>query len=147
MEVVAHCLQPDQIADLRKEFAKYDLKQQGEISLADLHAVLSTHAHLSEEEIVRIFKDVDIDHAGAIQYHEFLAAAICQQAITEENMRLAFERIGNHRERITSDNLCELLDEERSGTEVADIIKEIRSLPSESIDYTQVSVGTLASTP
>jgi Ca2+-binding EF-hand superfamily protein len=144
MEAVAHCLLPNQIRDLRTEFAKYDLRQRGEISHADLRTVLGAQTMaLSEGEIQSIFEGVDIDHAGVIQYHEFLAAAMSQHMVTEENLRLAFERIGNRNECITGADLCVLLSKERSGAEVAEIEREIQSLRLEQIDFKQVGLSAL----
>ncbi len=46
---------------------------------------------------------------GKIYYHEFLASTISRKAITEENVRIAFEKISSHNDVITSSDLRNLL--------------------------------------
>ena len=43
MDVVAHTLLPDQLTDLREEFLKFDVSNTGDISFADLRAVLEQY--------------------------------------------------------------------------------------------------------
>ena len=43
LDVVAHTLLPDQLTDLREEFLKFDVSNTGDISFADLRAVLEQY--------------------------------------------------------------------------------------------------------
>ncbi len=62
MEVVAHTLQPDQIAEMRGEFLKFDTEGLGEITYDDFFKALSST--LCAAEVEKIFSDIDFDHAG-----------------------------------------------------------------------------------
>ena len=59
-EVIGFALLPDQITELRKEFEKLDVEQNGEISLDNLKKVLMESAgsgsyHFTEDEVEDIF--------------------------------------------------------------------------------------------
>lgn len=138
MEVVAHCLADTQIASMREEFGKFDLDHTGEISYADMQCVLRSlvsTGELTEQDIDQIFSGVNFDETGIIQYHEFIAATVSRRTITEENMRIAFDRISRDEDFITSSDLCDLLGQEMSNDQVGAMLKEIYALPNKQLDY------------
>jgi calcium-dependent protein kinase len=140
MEVVAHCLADAQIASMREEFGKFDLDNTGEISYTDMQCVLRSlvgTGELTEQDIDRIFSGVNFDETGIIQYHEFIAATVSRRTITEENMRIAFDRISGDEDFITSSDLCDLLGHEMSNEQVGAVLKEIHALPNKQLDYKQ----------
>ena len=140
MEVVAHCLGAAQITNMREEFGKFDVNNTGEITFADMRNVLRSlvgTGDLTEEEIERIFTGIDFDETGVVQYHEFIAATVSRKVITEENMRIAFDRISGDEDFITASDLCDLLGYEMSNDQVASVLKEIQALPSKKLDYNQ----------
>ncbi len=47
--------------------------------------------------------------SGVIHYHEFVAAALNLQEITETNMKLAFDKLSHHHEFITCSDIHQLL--------------------------------------
>ena len=141
MEVVAHCLGAAQITNMREEFGKFDVDNTGEITFADMRNVLRSlvgTGDLTEAEIERIFTGIDFDETGVVQYHEFIAATVSRKVITEENMRIAFDRISGDEDFITSSDLCDLLGYEMSNEQVGAVLKEIQALPSKKLDYNQV---------
>jgi Ca2+-binding EF-hand superfamily protein len=75
-------------------------------------------------EVERIFRDIDFDHTGKIYYHEFLASTISRQAITEENVKIAFEKISNHNDVITVTDLRNLLGVDASWKSVRAYVRE-----------------------
>ena len=140
MEVVAHCLAASQIANLREEFGKFDMEQTGEISYADMHQVLKrlvSGGELTADEVDNIFSGVNFNETGVIQYHEFIAATVSRNTITEENMRIAFDCIGGEDGVITSSDLYDLLGYEMSNEQVSAVLREIQSLPNKTLDYNQ----------
>ena len=140
MEIVAHCLGASQIANLREEFGKFDMEQTGEISYADMHQVLKrlvSGGELTADEVDNIFSGVNFNETGVIQYHEFIAATVSRNTITEENMRIAFDCIGGEDGVITGSDLYDLLGYEMSNEQVSAVLKEIQSLPNKTLDYNQ----------
>ena len=116
-EVLSFTLLPDQIWDLRFEFAKIDTEGTGEISLQSLKQVLLANANagslgaLTEEEVEDIFHAMQIRSSRlTIKWHEFIAAGLSQCRVDERNLRLAFDRLdADHKGYITFDNLMDLL--------------------------------------
>jgi calcium-dependent protein kinase len=108
MEVVAHTMQPDQIEGLKKEFGALDNDNAGIISFKDLHAVLKTTGRFSDEDMEKIFRDVNFDQSGEINYHEFVAATMSRTTIREQNLKMAFYKISNNADYFTEDDLSRL---------------------------------------
>lgn len=142
MDVVAHTLLPEQIADLRAQFLKFDITNSGEISMADLRVVLEQHPTFKEEDLNYIFKGVDIENTGRISYHEFVAATVSKQQITEENMKIAFERMSNHQPFITNRDIKELLGNSEE-FDVDKLMEEVGLTPQAKIHFSDVSISIL----
>ncbi len=138
MEVVAHTLQPEQIAELRRHFMTIDSSQTGEISFGDLRRVLEEHRSFAEEDLNHIFSGVDVDHIGKISYHEFLAATISRKTITEENMKVAFEKMSNHSLFITCEDIQDLLGQETSAAAVEQMLAEVNLPANTQISFKEV---------
>lgn len=136
MDVVAHTLQPEQIADLRENFNRFDLSHTGEITLGDMRTILSQFPGFKEEDLALIFKNLDIDQTGKISYHEFLAATITRQNIKEENLQIAFERMSNHGNIITSEDIKDLLGDTKY--DVDKIMEEVGLTSESEITFTEV---------
>ena len=138
MEVVAHTLSAPQISELRKEFAKLDVEESGEISYEQMQAVLSQHRSFTDEDIAQIFSGVNMDHTGRIHYHEFIAATITRNEIKEENVKVAFEKLSNHHEYITAQDIRDLLGADCLDEELEKVMEDISAMPEERINYEQV---------
>lgn len=146
MEILSHNLALGQIEHLHQEFMKIDRHKIGEISYGELRNVLNCQVisgELTDEEVKNLFVGVNFDQTGMIQYHEFLAATISRKAITEENMRIAFERMSNSSSFVTGTDLCDLLGLDVTSDQVAAIVHEIQMMPGERIDFKQVPYVTL----
>jgi Ca2+-binding EF-hand superfamily protein len=139
MEVVSHALLPEQILDLREQFAKFDIRQTGEISASDMKNVLADTQNITLEDIQHIFQGVDLDGGHIISYHEFLAATISYKTITEQNLKTAFETMSHHNDFITRSDVENLLGMDSNEAEVEDMFKELNLSPSAKIDFQQVS--------
>lgn len=137
MDVVAHTLMPEQIADLREQFMKFDISRTGEITMSDLRTVLEGYPGFREEDLNTIFNNLNIDQTGKISYHEFLAATVTRQNIKEENLQIAFERMSNHSDVITADDIKNLLG--NAQYDVDKIMEEVGLQPDSKIRFSDVS--------
>ena len=116
-EVLSFTLLPDQIEDLRHEFAILDTDGSGEISLAALKQVLVSNAGvgslggLKEEEVEDIFNAMRVRKTETrIHWHEFIAAGLSQCKVDDRNFKLAFERLdSDHKGYIIFENVMDLL--------------------------------------
>jgi len=128
MEVLAYTLHAEQISELRKEFIKFDIKQSGEITYEDFKNILIATTKLNEKDLNMIINNIDIGHTGVIHYHEFIAATLSRRMITDDNARVAFEKISKHREYITADDIKDLMGVD-ANTEDIELMLEEASLP------------------
>ena len=141
MEVVAHTLCTDQIKELRKEFAKFDVNSSGEISFEHLKLVLLEHGSFIEDDVRKIFADIDVEHTGRVHYHEFIAATVGRNEIKEENVKMAFEKMSNHHDFITASDIRDLLGKDSSAEEVEKMLTDLNFTPDTKINYVQASAG------
>lgn len=124
-EVLSFTLLPEQITDLRKEFAKLDVDGSGEISLKGLKQVLMSGAGsgslgaLSEEEVEDIFNAMRVNKTETrIHWHEFIAAGLSQCKVDERNLRLAFDRLdSDHKGYVTFENIMDMMGYNGSSSE------------------------------
>eukprot|EP01032_Pedospumella_encystans_P015723 gene15723-17969_t len=135
MDVVAHTLLPEQIADLRVQFTKFDKSESGQISLADMRSILIQFPGFQEDHLNDIFLNLDIDQTGQISYHEFLAATISRQSIKEENLQIAFERMSNRTSCITNQDIKVLLG--NTNYDVDKIMEEVGLQAESTINFDQ----------
>ena len=136
MDVVAHTLIPEQIADLRVQFTKFDKSETGDISLGDMRAILKQFPNFREEELNSFFENLNIDQTGKISYHEFLAATISRQTIKEENLQISFERMSDRSPVITSLDIKQLLGS--TNYDVEKIMEEVGLDAESKITFEQV---------
>ena len=142
MDVVAHTLLPEQIGRLREEFQKFDVSGSGEITLADMRTVLAEQSTINQADIDAIFQDMDIDQTGLVSYHEFIAATISRQKISENNLKIAFERMSGHEQKIDPVKIKDLLGHE-SNYNLKEIMEEVGLQESSSIDFDQVQYSSV----
>ena len=134
MEVVAHTLNPEQVRELKEWFVKFDKDLSGEIKVDELKDVIQHHPKFTEEDLHAIFDSIDIEDGGTIRYHEFLAAALSHQNITDGNLRIAFEKISNRTGLITPDDLRDLMGADGTEENVNSLLADVGLSPGSNID-------------
>jgi len=144
MEVVAHTLSSEQINNLRTQFKMLDTDNTGEVSYTDLMHVLKRQGKVSTANMEQIFGSTSFSDSTKLKYHQFLAATLSRQAITENNMRVAFEKLSKHHECITFEDIKDLLGKEATDEEIRNMMREVNVDPDNStISYDNVSVYSL----
>lgn len=142
MEVVAHTLSTTQIESLRTQFKLLDKNNSGEILYSDLKNVLQRQSGISAANLEVMFgsgNDVD-GNQTKIKYHEFLAATLSRQNITENNMRVAFDKLSNCHEYITVGDIKDLLGKDGTDDEIRKMLVEVNIDPDNArISYENVS--------
>ena len=77
---------------LIKEFNKLDKDGDGEISIDEFKSAISIMNKKAPEEIEAVFKEIDADKSGSINYTEFIAATMNQSVyLKEEKLYQAFK--------------------------------------------------------
>ena len=75
---IASRLDENEIKDLKKVFEAFDREKDGQISIDELQKGLLQlkSTRFNNEEILNLFKTIDVDKNGRIDYTEFLAATL-----------------------------------------------------------------------
>ena len=99
-----------EIGSLRDAFEKFDLLRNGTVCLDEFKEAMK-NSGLSDQELEDIFKSIDLDGSGHIDYTEFLAATIeARGVIAEERLAEAFDRIDSDDSgQISKENLKEFM--------------------------------------
>ena len=137
---IASRLEDSEINHLKKIFEAFNLQKDGQISYQDLKKGLKELkcCHISDEELCELFKSIDVDQNGKIDYTEFLAATI-QKRIYLQKEKL-FEAFCTFDKddcgKIKKEELMSVLnaDPQQEG-EIEKIIKEVDKTGEGSIDY------------
>lgn len=138
LELVAHTLTNDQIGLLREQFSEFDLEHNGVLRRVDIKRTLQNYGTFLPEDVERIFNAIDVDHdSHSIRYHEFIAATLSLDDITEANIRAAFLILSKHEEEIHIDNLRELLGCDSCEEELRQMLMEVDLDPEQAITYSQ----------
>jgi len=123
--VVAHHSNHAQLADLRMAFLAIDTDNSGAITLEELRKVLVRNG-LAESQADEVFRSVDVDSSGEIQYSEWLAATVEARCVVDrEKLTEAFERIADGGKVITRVHLSKLLGQGLSKKQAKAIIAEL----------------------
>ena len=137
---IASRLEDNEINHLKKIFEAFNLQKDGQISYQELKKGLKELkcCHISDEELCELFKSIDIDQNGKIDYTEFLAATIQKKIyLQEEKLFEAFCTFDKDDcGKIKKEELMSVLnaDPQQEG-EIEKIIKEVDKTGEGSIDY------------
>ena len=137
---IASRLDENEINHLKKTFEAFNLKKDGQISYDELKKGLKelNCQRITDEELCELFKSIDVDKNGKIDYTEFLAATMQKKMYLKEE-RL-FEAFCNFDldgcGKITKKELMSVLKAEpNQESEFENIIKSIDKNGEGSINY------------
>jgi len=93
LNVIAHKSNANEILELRKLFDQYDTANNGVISFEEFKAALEKSDY-PPDQVAEIFKSIDVNDTGHINYTEFIAATLeAHGHIEEERVAEAFDRL------------------------------------------------------
>lgn len=124
-EAVAYALSPEELQSLRAEFNKFDTDASGSISLDELRRVFVTNGSLTYDEVTDIFKGIDIEGSGTIQFRELIAAMLSSSSQNEDSLKLAFDRMANHKDHITYQDIRDLLGKDYTDNDAERMLLEL----------------------
>lgn len=92
--IVQQCLTKEETDKMEEIFASMDKNNDGMLSKEEIRDGYEEHfgIPIDEEEIERMFKVIDVDGSGAIDYSEFLMATMSeQQLLSKDKLKRAFK--------------------------------------------------------
>lgn len=134
--VVAYKSTDEELGFLRKIFDKFDITNDGEISIDEFKEALMVY-QFTDEELEYMFEALDIDCTSKVHYSEFLAGSLeAHGNIDEARIAEAFDRLDSDDSGfITVENLREFLGHNISREYLDSIIDEADQTKDHKIDY------------
>ena len=139
---IASRLDENEINNLKNVFTAFDKGNDGQISYDELRQGLIQlkSNKITEQDVIFLFKAIDVDHNGKIDYSEFIAATL-QKANYFKSDRLleAFMNFDKDKSgKISKDELIVALKAEKSQEkEIENFIKAVDKNKDGKIDYNE----------
>lgn len=139
LATMAWSLSPDERRKVRDQFLAIDTTHSGTITLEEFKQVITSQdtMKMDEEQMERVFKQIDVAGNNEIQYSEFLAAMVSQRiALHEDLLKQTFRRFDKDNSGfIDIENLKEVLGESFSPEEITKIMAEVDTNGDGKIEY------------
>ena len=81
----------EELNELQRAFSTLDISKTGKITREELFAGFQAYTDEARDEVDAIFKEVDLDGNGEIEFSEWIVASIDKNSlITDEKLKMAF---------------------------------------------------------
>ena len=123
---IASRLTDDEVKKLKDAFQKIDVNGDGMLTLDELKNAINQNPEVHVMNIEQIFKTIDTDNSGVINYTEFLAASIDKRIyLQEDKLRDAFKLFDEDKSgKISKSEISKVLKFKKSGTEMTKLFEK-----------------------
>jgi len=123
---IASRLTDDEVKKLKDAFQKIDVNKDGMLTLEELKNAVNQNPDVHVMNIEQIFKTIDTDNSGVINYTEFLAASIDKRIyLQEDKLRDAFKLFDEDKSgKISKSEISKVLKFKKSGAEMTKLFEK-----------------------
>jgi calcium-dependent protein kinase len=123
---IASRLTDSEVKKLKDAFQKIDVNGDGMLTLEELKNAINLNPEVHVMNIEQIFKTIDTDNSGVINYTEFLAASIDKRIyLQEDKLRDAFKLFDEDKsEKISKSEISKVLKFKKSGAEMTKLFEK-----------------------
>jgi len=123
---IASRLTDDEVKKLKDAFQKIDVNKDGMLTLEELKNAVKQNPEVHVMNIEQIFKTIDTDNSGVINYTEFLAASIDKRIyLQEDKLRDAFKLFDEDKSgKISKSEISKVLKFKKSGVEMTKLFEK-----------------------
>ena len=123
---IASRLTDDEVKKLKETFQKIDVHGDGLLTLEELKKAVAQNPEVHVMNIEQIFKTIDTDNSGVINYTEFLAASIDKKIyLQEDKLRDAFKLFDEDKSgKISKSEISKVLKFKKSGAEMTKLFEK-----------------------
>ncbi len=134
---IASRLTQNEINELNKNFQNIDDNNDGKLTLEEIKTVVSKKKNFNLEQIEEIFKSIDTDGSGCIEYTEFISACMDKSLyLNKEKLKEAFNLFDvDHNGKISNEEIAKVLGMNKKSREISAIIKKYDKNKDGEIDF------------
>ena len=134
---IASRLTQNEIEQLNKNFQEIDDNNDGKLTLEEIKTAVNKNKNINIEHIEEIFKSIDTDGSGCIEYTEFISASLDKSLyLKKEKLREAFSLFdSDHNGKISNNEIAKVLGMDQRSKEIYKVIDKYDSNKDGEIDF------------
>ena len=134
---IASRLTQNEIEELNKNFQEIDDNNDGKLTLEEIKQAINKNKDINIEHIEEIFKSIDTDGSGCIEYTEFISASLDQSLyLKKEKLKEAFSLFDlDHNGKISNSEISKVLGMDKGSKEISKIIEKYDTNKDGEIDF------------
>ena len=134
---IASRLTQSEIDALNKNFQEIDSNNDGKLTLEEIKLAASKNKGINLELIEEIFKSIDTDGSGSIEYTEFISASLDKSLyLQKEKLREAFNLFDvDHSGKISNVEIAKVLGMDKRSKEISKILEKYDTNKDGEIDF------------
>ena len=134
---IASRLSQNEIEELNKNFQEIDDNNDGKLTLEEIKKAINKNKDINIEHIEEIFKSIDTDGSGCIEYTEFISASLDKSLyLQKEKLKDAFSLFDiDHNGKISNIEISKVLGMDKRSKEITKIIEKYDTNKDGEIDF------------